>query len=220
MKNLILLAFFFVTTICSAQIELEGNKEGVYRVKEDTQEWALSGITAEFEAIKYVDKFPQAINDPGTPILVKQDKKVLKLKPVFKELVEVKKNFIIYNNSTEAINYLETKETKEEFSYLVLIIVASLILIIISTILFKKAKKHSLSIIFFAAIVAALSFALAFVNIELFFPFLLVLGVFSAFAVIAFISFVATGQTKNAYIALGVYYFLIVIEIILLCIFN
>jgi len=100
MKNLVFLILFFITTVCSAQIELESNKEGVYRIKEDTyyikedtQGWVSSGVIAEFESVDYIDKFFQAINNPGTPVLVEREEKILKLRLVLKELIEVKEGF-------------------------------------------------------------------------------------------------------------------------------
>jgi len=138
MKNLAIFVLFFVTTVCSAQIELEGNKEGIYRVKKDAQEWAPSGITAEPKAIEHINSFSQAINNPGTPILVEQSEKILKLKSVFKKLVEVKEHFIVYNDSTKTISYLKSKKVKENSSYLILFSIMLLTLMILSNILYKK----------------------------------------------------------------------------------
>ncbi|MDD3711324.1 MAG: hypothetical protein PHP37_01865 [Patescibacteria group bacterium] len=151
-KLFVFFVFTFVAIICSAQVELEGNKEGVYRVKEDTQEWAPSKITAEYEAIKYINKFSQAISSPDTPILAERSEEVLKLKLIFKKLVEVKERFIFYNSQTNNIDYIETLPAeREESSYLILFSIASILLMVVSNILFKMGKCG------FAALTAALT---------------------------------------------------------------
>jgi hypothetical protein len=157
MKNLcVFFVFILVTTICGAQIELECNSECKYRIKEDVQEWAPSEITAEPGAIKYIDNFSRAIQNPDIPILVDQSEKILKLKPIFKKLVEIEEYFIIYNSQTKNIDYIEVAPTKEEeSSYLILFSIVSIFLMIISNILYKKGQAAAA----FAFVVAAVAFA-------------------------------------------------------------
>jgi len=226
MKNLLLLILFFVTTVCISQIELEYSQEGVYRIKEGSQEWASSKITAEPKAVKYIDRFPQAINNAGEPILVEKNAKTLKLKPVFKKLVEVEARFIAYNDFTKVISYFELKKIQEETYYLVLFSFLSIFLMMISNIFFKKdykllaiiANAFSVLAAFMAfflyvvdvALVLILDAALVFVTLDL---------VFIAFTIItaifAFI-FSATTMIKN-YISSSIrFYFLMVAHVILL----
>ncbi len=91
-EKIALLLLLFVTTVCSAQIKLEANGDGDYRVEE--KEWRSSEITAEPDALQYLERFSQAIESPGTPILVGKEIEILRLKPVFKILVEADINIV------------------------------------------------------------------------------------------------------------------------------
>ena len=83
---------FYLQTESCAQIKLEANGDGDYRVEE--KEWRSSEITAEPDALQYLERFSQAIESPGTPILVGKEIEILRLKPVFKILVEADINIV------------------------------------------------------------------------------------------------------------------------------
>jgi hypothetical protein len=212
MKKLIaFFVFVFVATICSAQVELEGNKEGVYRIKENTQEWAPSEITAEPEAVKYIDNFSQAISAPDIPILVGQSEKILKLKPVFKKLVEVEEHFIVYKEDGDSIGFFIKVKKREEPSYLILFSIASILLMVISNILFKKSCDVATLAAAFtfavtAAFVAAFTFAVTAAFVAAF------AATFAAFAA----AFAATAAYKDYKVVFIIFYILMAIHIILL----
>jgi hypothetical protein len=213
MKKLIaFFVFVFVATICSAQVELEGNKEGVYRIKENTQEWAPSEITAEPEAVKYIDNFSQAISAPDIPILVGQSEKILKLKPVFKKLVEVEEHFIVYKEDGDSIGFFIKVKKREEPSYLILFSIASILLMVISNILFKKSCDVATLAATFAvtaAFVAAFTFAAFAATFAFVFA--------AAFAFVAAVAFVAAAFADINYkVASIIFYILMVVHIILL----
>jgi hypothetical protein len=211
MKKLIaFFVFVFVATICSAQVELEGNKEGVYRIKENTQEWAPSEITAEPEAVKYIDNFSQAISAPDIPILVGQSEKILKLKPVFKKLVEVEEHFIVYKEDGDSIGFFIKVKKREEPSYLILFSIASILLMVISNILFKKSCDVAAFAAFVAAFAAAFTFA-AFAAFVAAFTF----AVTAAFAATFAAAFAAFADI-NYKVASIIFYILMVVHIILL----
>jgi hypothetical protein len=159
MKKLLVIPVALIALHLSAQVKLEGNKEGVYRIDEDAQEWVPSKIAAEPEAIKYLDKFFQAISNPGEKILVEMSEKRLRLKLPFRREVEFKKSFIFYNTQTNNIEYAEDDPVlKEEPSYLILFSITSILLMVIFNILFKKGY---LGVAAFAAAFAAAAAALA-----------------------------------------------------------
>jgi hypothetical protein len=129
---------FFVTTICSAQINLQINKEGDYR-ENSKFEWFPSEIIADSLAIKYINRFAEAKANPGKNILVYESKKIIKLKPVFKKLVEIEKAFIVYNKQTKNIDYIKTKPIRQrESCYLILFSVISIFLMMAFNILSNK----------------------------------------------------------------------------------
>ncbi len=215
MKNVfVFFVFIFVATICSSQIKLEGDSEGNYRVKEETQDWTPSETTVESEAIKYIDSFSQAIQSPGTPILVEQGEKVTKLKLVFKKLVEIEQHFIVYRVDSDKIYYFVRMEKKEEPSYLILFSIVSIILMIISNILHNKGKD-GLALAALAALAAAFAFAFAF---ALAFAFVLaaLAAVFAAFAAAFALAAFVLAADKNYKVASIIFYILMAVHIILL----
>ncbi len=186
MKKLLFIFLFFLVTICNAQIKLESNKEGTYRVKEKTEEWIPSEITSDLEAIKYLDKFYQAIQNPGTAILVERNEKKLKLKLVFKKLVETEEQFIVYKEASNNIHFFTNVETKEESSYLILLSITSMFLMIISNALYKRRKDGAAAAFAFAVflIAASAAFVAAFTAFGLF----LIAASAAAFAFVAFVT--------------------------------
>jgi len=148
MKKLLMLVILFMATICNAQVGLETNKAGAVRVRainvpsvNNPQEWVPSEITASREAIRCRSKFSQAIANPGEKILGEKTEKTLRLKPIFKKVVEIKEYFIVYDGSKKTIDLIESSEKKECHSYLILFNIVSLLLMIISNISYKKIKN-------------------------------------------------------------------------------
>ena len=168
MKKLLIFSALVLATICSAQANLQTNKEGDYRQKH------LGGITAQPEALKYESKFPEAISKPGKKILVEKSEGILRLKPLFKKQTEIKECFIIYDSKTKNISYIRKPPLeKEEPSYLILLSVSPIFLMIISNILVRKDK-------FGLAEIAAF-----------------VVFVFTLFAFVAFLAFTVTTLTDT-----------------------
>ncbi len=155
MKNLILiLLLFFVATVCSAQVELEANKKGEYRVKEDAQEYATSSITAEPEAIRYIESFSKAIYNPNSFIVIEKSKKTIKMTGLFKALKDFKEKGILFNSDENKIVFLEKKEEREEKSFILIFVIISIILMIILNMMFKKDIGVAAAITAFGAAAA------------------------------------------------------------------
>lgn len=182
MKKLLFFLFLiFVAVICEAQVKLESNKEGDYRVKA-TAEWGFSGITADQEAIKYIDRFHQAIKSHA-PIIVWRNEKVLKQKWIFKSLVEVEEHSIFYNSQTKNIDYIKGEPiNKEKFSFFILFGLISIIFGIISE---RKLKKNDQGL---AAGAAFIVFVFSILTIV--FTFILGFFLSAAVAFVALIVFV------------------------------
>lgn len=182
-KSLFILVLLFVPIICSAQI-LEKSTSGKYRVS--NEKWESLGITVKPEAQKYNSLFSRAIASPDKKITVKSSTTFLRLKPVFKRIIEVEKTFIIYNSSTKQISCIESKQQKEETTYLILFCALSLILMVTSDVLYKKSRLALIvAVAAFVASFSALSIALVVTNtIPINAPFIAAV-VFAAFAAAA-----------------------------------
>ena len=227
MKNLF--AFFvliFVTIICGAQANLQMNKEGIYRLKPDSPEWIDVEITAHPEALKYGLKFSEAISKPGERILGKRLISFLKLKFLFKQQVEIKEYFIVYNSQTKNIDYIETTPIKKEGpSYLILCSISSIFLMIILNI-FKKEQgikeKQNNGIIFVIFFLAAFAFIVAFiVTFAFVFAGSFILALTFTFATIATFTLAVTAIsasiTKKSYrVASIIFYSFMMAHVILL----
>jgi len=218
MKKLFFLFFLLslLTTIC-AQVKLQINKEGVYKIK-DTSEWIDAGITSDPEALGYSLKFSEAMAKPGEKILAERRKETLKLKLLFKEKVETRESFIIYNSQTKNIDYIEAVPiTKEGSSYLILISIASLILMLISNILFYKKGPNKYATFFtFSAALLALYNPFALIAFSTFSGFFILSAALSAL-----FAFFAFSDALNAVIAEYkassiIFYIIMVIHTVLL----
>lgn len=155
-KNFLIILFVVATaTVCSTNITMEF-KKGVYVVKNDSLKGAPSAISVELKSISYMDYFSEAISNPGAPVLVGQIEKIRQLKPVFKKLVETEERFIVYNDATKIMSYVESKKTTEKPSYIILFSVTSIILMIMSSILLKKEYYVFFVVVIFAAAFAAI----------------------------------------------------------------
>jgi hypothetical protein len=157
MKSIGVIFLFFVATICSAQVSVEVNEDGKYKVMR-SGEWRDSGVKAEETAADYVDYFPEAINNPGSLILVEEGKKFLRFKPFFKKVEEFRRMDIIYDDSEGIIDLVEIKKERESESYLILLSLMALILIIVSNILFIKSYNIISALAIFVSAVSFLSF--------------------------------------------------------------
>jgi|AntRauTorcE11897_2_1112592.scaffolds.fasta_scaffold53754_1 hypothetical protein len=198
-KLLALVLFLIVATICSAQMILEKNKDGEYRLSAQSEIWKSMGITVETEAQYYIDLFDQAISNPGQEIIVEKKEEVVKLKPIFKKLVKITTKKIVYDDSSKTISFIEPKfSEKEEDSYLILFALASIVFMILSNILFKKNKIAAVAV---AAAAAAVAAAAAF-------------AVFAAFAAAAAVA--VAESYKEYYISSIIYYILMVIYLLFL----
>ncbi len=215
MKQLALLVLFFAATVCSAQVELENNEKGDFRVKENNQDWKSSNISSEPKAMEYKEYFSQAISSPGKKILVKRSEKIIKLKLVFKELIGIKECFIVYDDSAKTIKYLESDEQKEKTSYLILLDIISLILMIIPHIILAFRERNNFIIgIFAAATFSAFASVMAYITTNLVtHPSTIV--VFGAFT-FSYFNMAAVTNYKDHRITLTGYYVLMSIHLILL----
>ena len=188
-KLLALVLFLIVATICSAQMILEKNKDGEYR------------LSAQ------IDLFDQAISNPGQEIIVEKKEEVVKLKPIFKKLVKITTKKIVYDDSSKTISFIEPKfSEKEEDSYLILFALASIVFMILSNILFKKIKIAA-----FAFAFAAFAFAAVFAAFAAF-----AAAAVAVFAVFAAIAAFAVESYKEYYISSIIYYILMVIYLLFL----
>jgi hypothetical protein len=204
-KLLALVLFLIVATICSAQMILEKNKDGEYRLSAQSEIWKSMGITVETEAQYYIDLFDQAISNPGQEIIVEKKEEVVKLKPIFRKLVKITTKKIVYDDSSKTISFIEPKfSEKEEDSYLILFALASIVFMILSNILFKKIKIAAFAFAFAAAAAAVFAFAAAAV------------AVFAVFAVFAAFAAFAVESYKEYYISSIIYYILMVIYLLFL----
>lgn len=222
MKKL-LLVLLFVPIICSAQI-LEKSASGKYRISTGKNEkWESLNITVKPEAQKYNCCFAKAISSPNKKILVEKSEDFLKLKLLFKEKVEVKENFIVYNSKTKTINYLEFVTEKEESSYLILFSIASIILMIISNILFKRGDFKYVDLfleIFTGVAFIALMFSTYVIdNIDMVNPGLIGLSsVAAGYALIASVVYIFynKGRRVRAIILSAIFYILMATHIVLM----
>lgn len=223
MKKLILL-FVFLPIISSAQVPLERNWDGDYQVAKTIDS---SNVVAEEAALKYIEMFSWAVNSPGELISVERNERILKLKPVFKKLVEIEEFFIVYDSASEKISYLETKKEKEERSYLILFSIASLILMIISNIFYKKEEEifsffSLLSLLFFMIPTVSVLNNFVFAGLVIITVFTVLVTVFLAASASASVTIYASvtisnGKSGKAYKAMiWVYYILMAAHFILL----
>lgn len=151
----VLTALLFVPIVSNAQIELEV-KDGAYRAKDSS--WTSSGITADPEAMKYVKKFPQAIEEPDTPILVKEGEVVgFSLKSFLKKERKLKNHFIVYKKNN--ISFFKEVEMIDMSLYIIIMIIFSGLSLIISNLTYNKRFSGvliSLSLAFFLLVLVKL----------------------------------------------------------------
>lgn len=155
----VLLGFLIISA--NAQI-VQKNEEGQYRIISQNK-WENTEIRVEKDAQAYINFFSEAISRPGTVVIVEKNKKILKLKLMFKKLVETKEKGIKYDETKQIIRIIKTTEQKEEPSYLILLGVIPLILMVTANILLKKYRRTAtlFTVFSFFAAVAAFSFAAA-----------------------------------------------------------
>jgi hypothetical protein len=167
MKKLMLVILFFVPIFCGAQVHLELNQYGEFRVG-DFGRWENSHIFFEQEALEYLNRFPEAVANPGEFILTQEKAGISKLKPLFKKVVSVEKKGVVYNENEKMIRLAEKEEEREEKSYLIIFSVISIILMISANLIYIKNDVSSVAVVFhlLAAISAVLAiFVSVFVSI-------------------------------------------------------
>lgn len=139
MKKFILAVItILVITISNAQVRLEVDQYGKYRLKEDA--FRSVEITAEQGAVKFIHSFDVAISNPYEFIPLETHKKTIKMTGLYKALKIVEETGIIYREEDEQI-YLFKKDlpAAEENSCLLLFAVLSVVIMVISNI-FKQSK--------------------------------------------------------------------------------
>lgn len=119
-----LTALFFVPVISNAQIKLEVSENGAYRAK-DSLEWTFSGITADPEAMEFIDQFPKAIEEPDTPILVEKESWF----SFFKKEKKSREYFIIYEKESNNISFFSEVKIKDIGLNMYIIAVISIIVL-------------------------------------------------------------------------------------------
>lgn len=116
----------FITTACATQTGLEDKSNTEIRKK--YPELASLGVTAEEEALKYLDRFPSAVDNPSKLILVKERKSFSKLKLAFKAIKRVEKHFIVYDKVDNRVYFFIKTEMREETSYIIILFLVSILL--------------------------------------------------------------------------------------------
>ena len=208
MKKIVFLLLFFVATMCNAQI-LEKNEAGEYRIAAEKNDVKLAstGILVTSGAERYAQFFSEAIDNPGTPILVQESVELIRLKPIFKKLEEVKKREIVYDNSKKTISLIKSREERESSSYVAIFSILSLILMAISNILFKNGNLSVSAVAWFVSLIAAVFFIIL-MPIENPAVIVIIFAVFSG-------SF-AKNSKEFFLIPLTLYYLLMIIHFVLL----
>ncbi len=128
------------------ELEENRNNKGQFRIAvEEEESWEKLGIKAEEKALFYRSYFSEAIQKPGVPIFVDENKKILKSK-LFKELILVKKGGIVYDDSTKLIDFVDELSTEEESAFfLAVLILSSVLLMIIGNIFYYSLGMTVLS---------------------------------------------------------------------------
>ncbi len=140
MKKIVVFLSLFLSLglIVQAQVKLERNTVGEYRVEVANKNWYPTNIVADLATLRYIKFFDEVISNPNKPILVYQKEKIIKLKPVFKKLIEVEKGELIYNQTTKKISLLVDKKREVRSSYLILFALISIMSMISSNLFFKE----------------------------------------------------------------------------------
>ena len=125
-----------------------------------------SEVSLDRESFVAYQAFVQkAVENPLTPILVDEQKKVVSQVSLFKTRVETKKTFIIFDDVLENVALQEESEENEIFSLLFLLPLLSLILMVLADErFFKKRKNLSRLILTAGSLILALAFS--FVPVE------------------------------------------------------
>lgn len=125
-----------------------------------------SEVSLDRESFVAYQAFVQkAVENPLTPILVDEQKKVVSHVSLFKTRVETKKTFIIFDDVLENVALQEESEENEIFSLLFLLPLLSLILMVLADErFFKKRKNLSRLILTAGSLILALAFS--FVPVE------------------------------------------------------
>ena len=208
MKILLVMFLTFVSIVCQAQT-VEKNDKGEYRVVPENSEWQPIGITAQGEAGNYPEYFSEAIANPGEPITIQEEKRVMRYRLVFKKLVKVERKQIVYDDSIGTISLVESEEQREEKSSLIIMFFLSIVSMITSNLLSRKKITLAVFVATFMAFAVA-GIAAAIVCFDNGSAITL-----AAFAAAAFI--VATIDVVKEYrIFSSLYYVFMVIAIILL----
>ncbi len=167
MKYLIVLAILLFSTACNDQA-IKKNSKDEYRVINDNDAkgvWKLTPIKAEFDAWDYSNFYGRAINNPDKWIKVDSSKQLVKLKPIFKKIVSINRDLIIYHSKTKTISHKQTSgllEPLEDSSFIILYILISIILIIATNILRLKIGNENWTSIILISISAIAVFTAVF----------------------------------------------------------
>lgn len=201
MKNLFfLLLLILMATVCGAQVKLQTNKEGGYKIKPDSLEWFDAGFTTSPEALKYSSSFTEARSNPGKKIEV-DSFEVVNIKLFLKKPCDFSKIFIVYNDKENNIDLIKNAPSeRDDTFYFILFSFISIFLMILSGIL-SKYRVISIIImtinVFLVAIIAINLLFLVFIgliyntiNIAFFISAFsaLIAGIFSSLAAIALVS--------------------------------
>ncbi len=152
--GILTLLTLFIALACQAQTSLEVNENGKYRLAKDSANdtWRTSRITAEPAAEAYVDYFNQAITQPGIPVVVKKETaKILRYKPLFRQIREVDRLEIVYNSSDKRIRTMKSRGAEEKKDP---VLAALIIFSLLSTIIlyiFERTNNIGLGSHFFIA---------------------------------------------------------------------
>ena len=225
------LSFSFL--VCNAQVELEVNKSGVYRAKQEAQDFVASNIVAEPEALKYIERFSEAISSPYSLILVEKSEKIIKMTGFFEVLKEVNEKAILFNSNENKVVFVEINEERKEKSFLLIFGLISITLMILSNILIRRKRNRvlltasfavstTLILSFFITAVLVIVFAsiAAFKSTLTFAPVFAFASVFISVAafvsiVIAFLSVIAFTESYRSYKGfVAIYYMLIAVYFI------
>lgn len=163
-RMLTFLIVVLAINISKAQIPLEINQDGKYRAKKDLT-WRDTDILTDANALKYVDRFPEAIANPGKIILVDK-KESVKLKLFFKKKIKIYKEEVVYNDLRKEIFLIKSTEEKTEKSHIILFGIFSVFFMIISNFFYRrKDSRYYVFLLFSTALALFFSISLFFAGL-------------------------------------------------------
>jgi|GEM_PF-3179130 len=133
MKNFIIvfvIFFLFGCPFLRAEKKLEIDQRGNYRL-EERDNWVLTDIKVDDSAKAYLAFFKVVIDHPGKPVVVKEKKKIIKLRPIFQALVKKEIYSIVFKDNR--VTFQSSSVITENDEYLIMLWVLSMMFMVIAT---------------------------------------------------------------------------------------